>query len=164
MASPRTSRQSSRVATARIEDGRIRLPQHLASHLGWLQGSEVLDVWLLVAELGRYCILLEQDFERNERLRELRERVYSAEEINANEALIATAETASWSARLLPTVVSPRGPGWRLSVPAEVPPAGLTEEGEVIYLTASRDRLEIWSRKRLEELLQVPISKAFPGL
>jgi hypothetical protein len=121
-------------------------------------------VWLLVAELGRYCILLEQDFERNERLRELRERVYSAEEINANEALIATAETASWSARLLPTVVSPRGPGWRLSVPAEVPPAGLTEEGEVIYLTASRDRLEIWSRKRLEELLQVPISKAFPGL
>jgi hypothetical protein len=153
MAGARTKRPSSRVANGRIEDGRIRLPRHLALHLEWLKGSETLDVWLLVAEIGRYCVLLEQDFELNERLRELREHIYQPEEIVANEARIATAEAASWSARLLPTVLSPKGPGWRLSIPAEMPPEGLSEEGTVVYLTISNGRLEIWSRQRLEELL-----------
>jgi hypothetical protein len=164
MARPETKRPFSRVGTGRIEDGRVRLPRHLVSHLEWLQGLDPLDVWLLVAEIGRYCVLLEKDFQRNEPLRELRERIYQSGEVSVTEVRIATAETASWSARLLPTVLSPKGPGWRLSVPAEMPPEGLSDEGTVVYLTVSDGRLEMWSKQRLEELLRAPISKMLSGL
>jgi hypothetical protein len=157
--------QQSRVATARIEDGRIRLPQHVTDQLRWLQGADVLHVWLLVAEIGRYCIFCEHDFERNARLRELRDKMNQQKEADDElENRLESAEAASLSARLLPTVLSPKGPGWRLSIPADLPPIGTAEEGTIMYLTVSRERLEIWSRHRLDQLLQTPITNIYPGL
>jgi hypothetical protein len=163
----KTRNLDSKVATAKVEDGRIRLPQHISSKLSWLQGTEVLNVWLLVEEAGRYRVLADQHFETSAALREIREIVLRDGEDEDNsyapEGYPECAETASLRARLLPAQLSPKGPCWRLSIPAELPPENTADEGRTLYLLLSQGHLEIWSKDRFEELLRLPISKLRQG-
>jgi hypothetical protein len=118
-------------------------------------------------ELGRYRLLTEQDFERNPRLRELRDLVDQSDDESAEVSgvRLESAETASLNARLLPTLLSPKGPpGWRLSIPAELPPEGTGDEGATLYLLLSKGGLELWSKDRFEQLLKVPITKLYKGI
>ena len=72
---------------------------------------------------------------------------------------------AALSARLLPTRLSPRGPGWRLTIPKNV--LGLVryetvDADNIVYLLFSDGYLEVWSPEALGDAAAAPLDRVIP--
>jgi len=123
--------------------GRVRLPTTFAERIEWLAGEQALDAWLFVIAPGRYRLLSLHQVQGSEQLRAVLESFHDTVLADPSESDADPA--AALPLRLIPTAVSPRGPGWRVRLPKEaIMLADPNEDSSHAYLLFSSGYPEIW--------------------
>jgi hypothetical protein len=98
--------------------GRITMPKLYSDAERWIQGTESLQAWLLLVSQGRLRLLSDDQVQRDPLLEPVRLLVLEGRPAALTEVTFTEEpKRAALVARLLPTVVSPPGPGWRISIP-----------------------------------------------
>jgi hypothetical protein len=145
----------------KVEAGRIRLPGRFAQRLKWVQGGEPIEAWLLMIRPGRYRLLSREQVDSSVRLKALAEQIYNPPEPDPETEPFEAESSASaaLSARLLPARLSPRGPGWRLTIPKNA--LGLVRYETVdidntLFLLFSDGYLEVWSPEAVADAAAAP--------
>jgi hypothetical protein len=97
---------------------RITLPRHFSDRIIWLQGMEPIRAWLLLITIGRYRLLSDEQVQNDPLLEPVRLLVLEGKS-TAEVAPTFAEDTkrAAIVARLLPAMVAPPPPGWRVSFP-----------------------------------------------
>ena len=144
-------------------DHRINL-QQLSDHMPWLSGTQTLDAWLLLVELGQYRLLQDDQVQNDPLLAPVRllilegrfgEPVSSHAEQQSRTALVA---------RLVPTTIKPPdrgGAGWRLLFPRALDvfaPADCDKSAFSILFTLE-GFWEIWYTDVLRKVGVFPLRK-----
>jgi hypothetical protein len=137
------------------------LPEGIAKHLAWLKGDQTIDAWLLLIKPGRYRLLSAGDVGKSDSLHELAERINNPENDDASrEPFEAESdEVAALVLRLIPTHLSPKGPGWRLTLPRNSPLLGNLDDGVRVTLLFSEGYLELWMADFRDKALSIPLDK-----
>lgn len=154
-----TEFQGSDFTDAKLEGDRIRLPAHLADLVG-LTGKDRIDCWLLVLKPGRYRLAKRPTGEVSGSLSKILAQI---EELGLPGDLLDNTESdeeAGIRARLIPCVATPRGPGWRISVPKvarKLAPDG--EEAKFVFILTVAGYVEIWFPNELRQAVSVSISE-----
>ncbi len=144
---------------AKLVGERVRLPDHLADQAG-LTGNARIACWLLVVKPGRYRLIKQPTGAATGSLSRI---VAQIEELGSPGDLLDSTESdeeAGIRARLIPCVATPRGPGWRISVPKEarrLAPDG--EEAKFVFILTVAGYVEIWFPNILRQAVSVPISE-----
>jgi len=149
----------------KIEGGRIRIPPVLVARLPRLSGREALNVWLLVIHPGRCRVVFQEQASSSEVLRRLIEKLQGPgpDEPITDPSDAESSEHAALAARLIPTTVSPKGPGWRLLLPRSLPGEIEPIRAESIWLLLSQGYLEIWDGRRLAACVEGSLADLVPG-
>jgi len=147
--------------TASFDGDRVSLPARFIQ-FAQLEGSEPIDCWLLVVTAGRYRLLVKPSREpEGSFARILREwEEYKAPGDALDRA--GSNERAGICARLIPTMASPMGTGWRVTIPKEakaLTPA--TEDHSFVFVTLVAGFVEFWSPDTLRRAMSVPIADLF---
>lgn len=139
-----------------FEGERIRLPPRFVEQAG-LAGTEPIECLLLVVTAGRYRLLRQPTGSTAGSLSRLLDQwddagadggVLEATDNNARAAI---------RARLIPCVVSPRGPGWRVNVPKEARQLAPGDRSRV-FLRIVAGFVEFWFPDTLRQAVSGPIS------
>ena len=144
---------------AKVGEGqRITIGQDIARQLGWLTGSDHIDVWVLTLEPGRYRVIPHSDFETNTQLKQILERLTAVEPDALEMDLESDSpELAVLRSRLLPATISPPASSWRLNL-SSVPLLDSTgEEIKRIILVLRQGHIELWSGLRFARAQSTPI-------
>lgn len=139
------------------KERRINLAQDLARQLPWLKGKVGIDVWILTLEPGRYRIIPNSDFEGNEELKAIVERITATHAEAAKAPFDGDlAESAVLPSRLLRVTISP-GDSWRLNL-SSVPLFDATGEqvNELVQFLVD-GYIELWSGLRFAQAQTTPI-------
>lgn len=133
------------------EGRRITIGQHIVRELPWLTGAKGIEAWVLTLEPGRYRLIPSSDFETNQELKEIRERLLAVQAESLETVLEADSpDLAVLPSRLLPVTISP-GSSWRLNL-SSVPLLDATgKEIELIILILRHGYMELWSALRFAE-------------
>jgi hypothetical protein len=140
---------------------RIRLPARFVE-LTQIRGTHRIDCWLLVVTPGRYRLLPQLTAESEEAeglarlLREIGEAALPGNTLDGT----SSNERAALAARLIPTVASPIGKNWRLTVPKEV--RMLVHHGDdqsFLFILFIAGFIELWFPDTLRRAVSAPISK-----
>ena len=145
---------------AKIEaGGRVFLPTELVGRLAWLLGDEPIQCFLLVIEPGRYRLLSRNEVEGAPALRDLVPAEVESEDDtpDADPYEAEPAESVLLSLRLIPATVSPRGPGWRLTLPKSLRALQAMDAGTDVVLIRYKGYVEIWSKECFDRALRVPL-------
>jgi hypothetical protein len=143
-----------------FDGDRIPLPSRFVEY-AHLEGSAAAECWLLVVTAGRYRLVpspTKASAESSSLMRVLRE----WEDVATNgDVLAGTAsnEHAAVRARIIPTVASPMGTGWRITLPKEAKalvPAG--EDRSFVFVLVVAGFIEIWFPDTLRRAVSVPIA------
>jgi hypothetical protein len=146
-----------RLAIAKIESGRVRVPAHLSKKLKWLVGSESKTAWLYLVQAGRCCLLAPADVDTSPTFRALKERLEEPEAPSEADDF-EPAEDVALTARLFETNVAPHRAGWRLTLPLEVMHLlDSSDGGKFVFLIFSRGFVEIWAKEFLFEQQRTPL-------
>ncbi len=146
-----------------FDGDRIPLPSRL-NELARLAGNDSIDCCLLVVTAGRYRLLLSSTAApagMSSLMRILRE----WEELGAaGDVLDGTRsnEHAGIRARLIPTVASPMGTGWRITIPKEAKmlvPA--SEDRSFVFVLVVAGFVEFWFPDTLRRAVSVPLAELF---
>jgi hypothetical protein len=137
---------------------RVTVGQDLVKEVPWLTGSDSIEAWILTLEPGRYRIIPKSDFETNRELKEIVERFTAIQLGTLETALEADSrELAVLPSRLLPVIISPPPPSWRLKL-SSVPLFDATgEEIKKFILMPRRGYVELWSARRFAHAQGTPI-------
>jgi DNA-binding transcriptional regulator/RsmH inhibitor MraZ len=142
------------------EDYRILLPQSLLKRAGWTVGEEPLKGWLLVGGLGKFRLLSSAAFERDPGCRSLLATI--AEIGQPTGSLIEFRDEASvvLGLRLEPVEITPRGPGWRLTLPRALAAImQIRSKESSVALLLLQEQIEIWTLETLRASMTVPLSE-----
>lgn len=148
-------------AAVNFEDDRIRLPSGFAER-AHLAGDESIACWLLVVTVGRYRLVPQPAGSATGTLGRILEQW---EEAGAAGDVLDSAgsnERAGIRARLISTRLSPRGPGWRITVPKEAKllvPTG--EDRSFVFVLVVAGFIELWFPDTLRRALSMPIAELF---
>jgi hypothetical protein len=143
------------------EDHRIMLPTSLVRHIQWISGGEPLNAWLLVGGPGRCRLLSPTEVDDDAYCQSLR----AAVNVEADQPIDAVSEfrdeaSVALGLRLLPIEISPRGPGWRLTIPKTLAAIMQIHPKEsAIALLFSQKHIEIWTMDTLRSSVAVPLSE-----
>ena len=148
-------------APVSFDGDRIPLPARFAEHTR-LEGSEAIGCFLLVITSGRYRLIPTPtgDLEETSVLKSL---MRQSEELSAQgDALDATSSNANAAirARLIPTLASPMGTSWRITLPKEAKmlvPAN--EDQSFIFVMVIAGFVEFWFPDTLRRAVSVPIAE-----
>jgi hypothetical protein len=103
------------------ESYRIRLPQPLLRHLGWVTGDKPVSGWLLLANPGRCRLLSASEVEEDPGLKSLLARIAVESSVALTSALEFHDEVSvALATRLMPVQITPPDPGWRLTLPRPI--------------------------------------------
>lgn len=126
---------------------RLPLPKYLSDCVSWIQGSLTLNAWILLVAPGRYRLLSDDEVQRSPMLEPVRTLLTEGTVQTEGEPTFAQDSTrAAIVARLLPAIVAPHKPGWRISFPRSfnvfAPPGCDTNKYSI--LMSLEGYLEIW--------------------
>ncbi|MGB2675590.1 MAG: hypothetical protein WAN12_00725 [Candidatus Acidiferrum sp.] len=150
-------------ATANFDGDRVSLPARFIES-AQLAGSNPTDCWLLVVTAGRYRLLVKPSatpetaggFARV--LREWEENTASGDVLDG----AGTNERAGICARLIPTMASPMGTGWRVTIPKEARMLmPTTEDHSFVFVILVAGFIEFWFPDTLRRAMSVPIADLF---
>jgi hypothetical protein len=143
------------------EDQRILLPTSLVRHAAWIAGSESLNAWLLVGGPGRCRLLSPAEVDDDPRCQFIRTHV-EAEAAQQTAAASDFRDEASvaMELRLLPIEISPRGPGWRLTIPKVLAAImQIQPRASSVAVLLPQTHIEIWTMDTLRQAVSVPLSE-----
>jgi hypothetical protein len=155
----RQNRQAKDVFTfVEFEGERIRLPQAFVE-AARLNGNERVERSLLVIGPGAYRLL-----PAAEELSQEDQKILSSwEEAGSAEGPLEKTDSAKWAgarASLIPCIVSPPGPGWRLNVP-KVARQLATGDRSGVFLLIVGASVELWFPDAMREAVSRPVSERF---
>jgi hypothetical protein len=142
----------------KFQGDRIRLPDHLVERAknAHLAGNAPIQCWLLVVNLGRYRLVTEETEDLSQLLRQIEEIEAPADVFEGTDSN----PTQAARARVIPCVVSPPPPGWRVNLPKEakelVPER---EERRFVYVMIVAGFIELWFPDTLRQAVAGPISE-----
>jgi hypothetical protein len=151
--------QKGDLALLKFVGDRVRLTPELVDKAR-LSGSKPINCWLLVVTPGRYRLLRSPEGTATDDLSRILQQI---EEAGATgEVLEGTEnnEQAGIRARLIPCVVSPRGPGWRIHFPKAAKQLA-SEKGEPshVFAFSVAGFVEFWFPDALRKAVSVPMSE-----
>jgi len=139
---------------------RIALPKHLSDRVSWIRGTESLQAWILLLTLGRYRLLSDGQVQSDPQLEPVRSLILEGTPAGASEPTHAEEpRCAAIVARLVPTLIAPPGPGWRISFPKAFDvfvPAGCDRKAFSILLSLE-GYLELWYTDVLRKAAVLPL-------
>jgi hypothetical protein len=140
--------------------GRIVIPQSWCAYAGWIHGTDPLNAWLLMGELGRYRLLSDADVEAHSTLRGLRAKISESNETTKSDLIEFEDEAfATLPLRLASVQLSPPRPGWRLTLPRAITTVMDVRPGEdEVALLISKGHIEIWAIEKLKSALRTPLA------
>lgn len=142
-----------------FEGDRIRLPAQFVEAAG-LAGKEAIHFWLLVVNPGRFRLVKQTGAAPIGDLSRIIRHIEQTKEPGDVLDGIDSNADAAIGARLIPCVVSPRGPGWRIYVPKEVKRLGPgSEEPSFVFLLIVAGFVELWFPETLKRATSVPFSE-----
>lgn len=154
------NRQTTDVFTfVEFEGERIRLPQAFVEAAG-LTGTERVDRSLFVMRPGAYRLLPAENDLTQEVLRKIRSRW---QEAGSGEDPLEKTDTPKWAgvrASLIPCVVSPPGPGWRINVPKVARQLAPGDRSGVFLLIVGAS-VELWFPDVMRQAVSGPASERF---
>ncbi|HEU5414389.1 MAG TPA: hypothetical protein VFW31_11560 [Candidatus Angelobacter sp.] len=137
---------------------RLALPRNIVDHMSWLSGSEIVHAWLLVLSLGRYRLLTDDEVKSNPDLEPVRDLVLRGQVIGRGDLITAEEpKRAAMAAKLLPTIVTPPGPTWRIVLPKAIAifiPADCDAKDFILFLTLD-GFWELWNTHILHEVTEL---------
>jgi hypothetical protein len=138
---------------------RITIGQDLTRELPWLTGSKGIEAWVLTLEPGRYRLIPSSDFEANQELKEIMERLTAVQHGSLETVLEADSpEFAVFPSRLLPATISP-GSSWRLNL-SSVPLLDANgKKIELFILMLRHGYVELWSGLRFAQAQNTDIER-----
>ena len=142
-----------------FEGDRIRLPQRFVE-AAQLSGTDPVDRLLFVIKPGAYRLLPQTDGSPRG---ELHKTVTQWEEAGQGAGPLEKTDGDKWAgirARLIPCVVSPRGPGWRIHLP-KVAKQLADGDSSGVFLLIIAASVELWFPAPLKQALSGPISERF---
>jgi len=146
-------------APVNFDGDRIPLPARFSEH-AHLIGNEPIGCLLLVITSGRYQLMPTPTGEETSTLKSI---LRQSEELSAQgDALDATRSNANAAirARLIPTLASPMGTSWRVTLPKEarmLVPAN--EDQTFIFVMVVAGFVELWFPDTLRRAVSVPIAE-----
>lgn len=144
-----------------LNSGRVGIPEHFAAATGWIQGTEDIEVFLVMLVLGRYRIVPSAEAEHDHDLIDLRDRIESSSrDENKSPLEFQDNSTATLMARFVRAELSPSGAEWRLSLPPLVTQIlGIEPKaGSALLLMAGR-YVEIWDMEVYRSSFQKPLDE-----
>jgi hypothetical protein len=147
---------------ASLVAGRVRLPPHFVKQAG-LTGGQPIDCSLLVVTAGRYRLLKESAVAAAKA--SLSGILDQSDELAATEDVLENTDSnpeVAMRARLIPCVVSPRGPGWRINVPKEAIHLAPGLDRSRVFLLVVEGFVELWFPETLRRAVSVPLSEVLP--
>jgi hypothetical protein len=147
----------SRLSLVKFEGDRIRIPVDFVKAAG-LSGEKPIGAWFLIVGPGRYRLVTDEHLsgepDMTRTLRQPEGAFGDFLDTTDNNA------EAAMRVRLIPCVVSPLGPGWRVSVPRELRMIASDEEASSsAFLLVVKGFVELWFPETLREALTVPLSR-----
>src|SRR5260370_40494637 len=146
----------------KLEGERVFLPSRFVKQIGFA-GTDPIDCWLLVVTPGRYRLLRQPTTPAEGALSRILDQwdrvgvpgdVLDATDSNAQ---------AGIRARLIPCIVSPPEPGWRINLPKEakelVPER---EERRFVFVMIVAGYIELWFPDTFRRAVSGPISQILP--
>lgn len=145
-----------------FEGDRLRLPPRFAQQAG-LNGTQPVPCWLLLVNPWRYR-LLKQAENPPQALSTILERLEESAEPGDVLDATETDGQAALPLRLIPCVISPKGPGWRLNVPREVRALASQSGAEAsqAFFVISSGFVELWFPDALRKAMVVPLPDLLP--
>jgi len=127
----------------------------------WIKGAEPIQAWLLLGGIGRCRLLAPQEVEADPRCRSLRLRNETEEApIAGHISEFEDDASAILGLRLLDVEITPRGPGWRLTLPKIlIAIMQIRPKESTVALLLSHGHIEIWSMDALRTSVAIPISE-----
>jgi hypothetical protein len=142
-----------------FEGERIRLPQPFVEAAG-LTGKDRLERSLFVIRPGAYRLLPAIEELSNEVLQRIHSRW---EEAGSGEDPLERTDSPKWAgvrASLIPCVVSPPGPGWRINVP-KVARQLVPGDRSGVFLLIVGGCVELWFPDVMRQAVSVPVTERF---
>jgi hypothetical protein len=101
-----------------LESGRIGIPAQFSAATGWIQGTEDIEVFLLMLTLGRYRLISATEASEDQDVVALKDQIESASrDSNGSAFEFQEDPLATLAGRLIKTSLSPSGTEWRLTLP-----------------------------------------------
>lgn len=136
---------------------RLALPKNFIDRMSWLRGSEPVHAWILVLSLGRYRLLTDDEVRSDPDLEPVRDLVLRGEITVQTDLMIAEQPRhAAVAAKLLPIIVTPPGPTWRIVLPKAIAifaPINSDVDDFTVFLTLN-GHWELWNTHILREATQ----------
>lgn len=142
---------------AEFEGERIRLPERFVE-AAKLSGEDPVERLLLVMKPGAYRLMPPV-----EELGSLRKILTEWVEAGSGEDPLDKTDSLKWAAiraSLIPCVVSPRGPGWRINVPKVARQLAPGDRSGVFLLIVA-ECVELWFPDLIRQALSDPVSGRF---
>lgn len=143
------------------QDYRIFLPQAILRRVGWILGDAPLSGWLLMGGPGRCRLLSSAEVDSDASCRSLQVAIGEELELPADGVLEFRDEASVvLGLRLQPVEITPRGPGWRLTLPRVLAAImQLRPKESSVALLFFQEHIEIWTLETLRASLTVPLSE-----
>jgi hypothetical protein len=148
----------SHVARAKVEGERIRLPENIIARVTYSQfnGKTEIEAWLLVVSPGRYRLIVGEKAEVSRILDLIAENEATGGVLDRTE----DDEQAGIAAKLIPCVISPPPPGWRVNFPQVARDLMYEkEERSFVFFLIVAGYIEIWFPDKFRHIASRPISK-----
>ncbi len=139
-------------AVAELEGERISLPIRFVKQ-AQLNGHEPIECFLLVVTAGRYRLLTETSPDIDNVIAQMEEVGRPGQVLDGTETNI----RPSIRARLIPCVITPPRPGWRMNVPKVAIQLAPGERSHVFLLIVA-GYVELWFPDTLRQAVAGPIS------
>lgn len=141
------------------ESYRITLPQSFCKRISWIAGDQPHNGWLLLGSPGRCRLLSAAEVDVDPNFQSLRARI--ATELNApspNSLEFQDEASAALALRLISVEITPRKPGWRLTLPRPI--AAIMHirprESDIAALFL-QGHIEIWTIETLRSSVTTPL-------
>jgi len=143
------------------ESYRITLPQSFCRRISWITGDQPHNGWLLIGSPGRCRLLSSAEVDIDPNFQSLRARITTElTASNHNSLEFQDEASAALALRLVPVEVTPRKPGWRLTLPRVI--AAIMHirprESEIAALFL-QEHIEFWTIETLRSSVATPLTQ-----
>ena len=143
------------------ESYRITLPQSFCKRVGWIDGDQPRNGWLLLGSPGRCRLLSGTEADSDPNLQSLRSRIMAELSIpNPNSLEFQDDPLAALALRLVSVEITPRKPGWRLTLPRVI--AAIMhirpKESDIAALFLHK-HIELWTIETLRSAVTAPLTQ-----
>jgi hypothetical protein len=140
---------------------RVTLPQSLCRQSDWISGDQPHSAWLLLGNSGRCRLLSATEVESDPTLQSLQARTtLELTEPSHNPLEFQDEVSAALAFRLMAVEITPRKPGWRLTLPRPVAAImNIRPKDSDVAALFLQKHIELWTIEALRSAVNMPLTQ-----